>query len=95
MQMSSEQLDYWSDVFVDRGLSRFMTLPQFLRDPNGILRRFEERPESFIERDPDARNPVANWVKGTEEHPVELECKNLPRRNGRYCEPLHHHAYPR
>lgn len=103
MRITTEQLEYWSDVFVQRGLSRYMTLPQFLRDPEGICRQFDQadgeqgfrplllRQREVIQAFRNATPSLCDAIDDLERRVAEC----LVRRGGHYFEPMKHHAHPR
>lgn len=105
--METECLEYWSDVFVERGFARYMTLPQFLRDPQGICRQFDEadkekgfrplllRQHAAIQRQQRAISEQLSEPLFAAIEELEKTVDGFIRRGGRYFEPIKHHAHPR
>ena len=94
-------LEHWSDVFVQRGYSRYLTLVQFLASPEVWVERFngaegcrpllpaQQLAASRADRDAH-RNELVSAVEV-----LEREVSNLVCRNGQFVEPMKHHAHRR
>lgn len=99
MRISDEQLEYWSDIFVQRGFANYMTLPQFLEDPQGICERLDGthgfRPLLLQQRyvAESLRRQTRDLCSVIED--LERTVDGLVRKGGHYFEPMKHHAHPR
>lgn len=100
MRIADEVLDYWADEFVRRGLSRYMTLPEYLRNPEEISARFDSvvefRPLLREQHDAIKRlrgRSAPSLCDSIDE--LELTVERFVRRGGHWFEPMKHRAYPR
>lgn len=101
MRISDELLDFWADEFERLGLAQYMRLDQFLRDPVGIIERFDGvngmRPllprQAQLARSIALAGTPCRLMASIDE--LEEAVTHLARRNGRIFEPMKHHAYPR
>ena len=93
--IDTQQLEYYADVFERGGYGRYLTLPQFLNDPEGWMDRFDtgQRPllptQREVQRHMDALDLIDDT--GIAVDRLERELEGLPMRNGRVMEPLKHH----
>lgn len=99
MRIPDEQLEYWADEFVNRGYAAYMDLPAFLKDPTGIIERFDgaEGLRPMLAKQVEATRHLrcaANDLLCTVEE-LERTVAQLPRRNGHPFQPLRHATHPR
>lgn len=91
---SPERIDYWGDVFVQRGYARYTTFAKFMTAPEKWAQRLEDDrpllPEQVdVQQRVDALDSLDETIGILEK--MERELDHLPRRNGAVVEPLKHH----
>ena len=101
--MDHVALEYYADIFEQRGYGRYLTLPQFLNSPEQWMETFDcgGRPLLPAQRDLqeriDATSELDYLLDKTGEMVARLEreVERLPQRNGAPIEPFKHHRNTR
>lgn len=91
---SDEYIEYWADRYVEIGYARRgITLLEFLADPQRYEDTHRTGALSLLRRQRAVRNRVLE--EELQALRAERGLEDLPRRDGRIVEPLHHHRHPR
>lgn len=97
--LTTEELDYWGDLFECHQLHRYMTFGQFIADPKQRLEdilQADYRPLLTKQREVSKRLLALTASIEAELDRLESTVEDMRRiDNGHLYEPLKHHSHPR